>query len=428
MPAKPTVKNIHLPKGTVVPNHIALIPDGNRRWARARGLYTLYGHKRGFERAVELGRAARAMGVHTVTLWGFSTDNWDRTADEISYLMKLYHKLIDDYLKDANRDGVRIVHLGRKDRLPKALVDKIINAEEETKHNKKYVANIALDYGGHDDIIRAVQRMINDRLSSSNVSKNLFEKYLDTHDQPYPYVDLLIRTSGEQRTSGLLLWQMEYAEMYWEQDHFPDFTPNKLVEAVLDYSRRRRRFGGNDAMNHFKFKPEVTAKFELAWWRLGNIPEGTKFGQYALNHLKEQWGLSKKLALQAAKLMVEAANEGNKNKWNKANTNLKKFYQLIKDEVKLAFEPSIVASLDVKLRQRMLSERNVTASEIEQLSRDLVAEMYRISDFQATKAGHLRALATAERSMAEKGQGEEHWERAEDYLHLYYKALKDRVA
>ncbi len=428
MPAKPTVKNITLPKGTVVPNHIALILDGNRRWARARGVPTLQGHEAGFDAGKRVAKASREWGIHTFTIWGFSTENWDRSPEEIGYIMKLLYRFTKEIRSDLKKEETRFVHLGRKDRLPKILVNSILKLEEETKYYKKHILNVALDYGGKDEIVRATQKIIKDGVAPEKVDEKLFESYLDTSGQPYPYVDLFIRPSGEQRTSGLLPWQMAYAEFYWERDHLPDMTPEKLREAILDYSRRRRRFGGNDSISHFKFKPEVTAKFELAWWRLGNIPEGTKFGEYALSHLKEQWGLSKKLAMEAAKLVVQAANEGNKNKWNKANKNLKKFYQLIKDEVKLAFEPSIVASLDVKLRQRMLSERNVTASEIEQLSRDLVAEMYRISDFQATKAGHLRALATVERSLAEKGQGEEHWERAEGYLHLYYKALKDRVA
>jgi len=250
----PRENKIILPKGTKIPNHLAIIPDGNRRWARARGLHTLQGHKAGFDRAIELGRAARDMGIHTVTLWGFSTENWDRSPSEIKYLMKLYEKLINDHLKEAMERKVKIVHLGRKDRLPNFLVKKILYAEDKTKDNDKYVMNIAIDYGGHDDIIRATQKIIAANIKPDKVTKKLFEKYLDTHNQPYPYVDLLIRTSGEQRTSGLLLWQMEYAEMYWENVHLPDFDSNRLKRAILDYSRRRRRFGGNDVEKHLSFK------------------------------------------------------------------------------------------------------------------------------------------------------------------------------
>ncbi|OGM21277.1 di-trans,poly-cis-decaprenylcistransferase, partial [Candidatus Woesebacteria bacterium RIFCSPHIGHO2_01_FULL_38_9b] len=230
-----------LPKGTKVPDHVAIIPDGNRRWARARGLHTLEGHRRGFEAAVKIAKAARQMGIHTATLWGFSTENWDRTEKEISYLMVLYKKLIDDYLKEANKDGVRIYHLGRKDRLPKSLIKKISYAEESTKNNKKYIANIAIDYGGQDDILRAVKKIIQANVKPEDITPQLFTSYTDLVGQPYPYIDLMIRTSGEQRTSGFLLWQSAYTEYYWENDHFPDFTPEKLRLAVIDYSRRRRR-------------------------------------------------------------------------------------------------------------------------------------------------------------------------------------------
>lgn len=427
----PTKNNsmLVLPKGTKIPNHIAIIPDGNRRWARSRGLYTLEGHRAGFERAIELARTARSWGVHTVTLWGFSTENWDRTPKEINYLMKLYSRLIDDYMKDAMKEGVKIVHLGRKDRLPEFLIKKIVDAEVKTKDNKNYVGNVAIDYGGHDDIIRAVKTMISDGVGSEDVNKELFEKYLDTRNQPYPYVDLLIRTSGEQRTSGLLLWQMEYAEIFWESDHFPDFSPLKLRNAIIDYSRRRRRFGGNDKEEHFKFKPEVVAGLELNWWRLSKIPEDKTFEEYATNHIKEQWGLSVSHAKRAAINMIKAFRYGKKDNWKLATLNLKKFYRLIKEEVKLAFEPSIAASLQVRIWQKTENgEKAQLTREFEDTTRELLTEVYRISDYQANKMAHLRALATIEKNLAEHGEGDEHWDRAEEYLQMYYRALKDRVA
>ncbi|MBI3397197.1 di-trans,poly-cis-decaprenylcistransferase [Candidatus Woesebacteria bacterium] len=421
--------SITLPKGTKVPNHIAIIPDGNRRWARARGLNTLEGHKRGFTRAVELSRVARNLGVHTITLWGFSTENWDRSKDEVSYLMKLYAKLVDDYLKEARENDARIYHLGRKDRLPKFLLNKVKYAEDSTKNNKTHVVNLAIDYGGHDDIIRAARKMVHDRVSEDEVTKELFEKYLDTHDQPYPYVDLIIRTSGEQRTSGLMTWQAAYAETYWENDHFPDFTPEKLKLAILDYSRRRRRFGANDKEEHFKFKPELVAQFEVAWWRLSKIPEGTRFRDYAIRHLGEQYGLSKRYAVEAANLMMEAMLGENKNKWVKAKRALKMFYSLIKDEVKLAFEPELVASLEIKLRKEMMGKNEIqNVRDLEGTAQELYAEVYRISLLQAAKLAHLRILAAFERNLAERGMGEEHWVLAQDYLEKFYSALKDRVA
>ena len=426
MPSK--VKLI-LPKGTKVPNHVAIIPDGNRRWARARGLHTLKGHKAGFDRAVEVARAARDMGIHTMTLWGFSTENWDRTPEEIDYLMRLYHKLLDDYVADAHKDKVKIVHLGRRDRLPKSLINKIEKTEEETKNYKKHIANIGLDYGGQDDILRAVKKIVDNGIPSDKIDDKLFLKYTDLHHQPYPYVDMMIRTSGEQRTSGFLLWQSAYTEYYWENDHFPDFSPEKLKDAVLDYSRRRRRFGGNDAEEHLKFKPELTAKLEINWWRLRKIPEGTRFRDYAMQHLKEQFGLSRELSLEAAKYMTQAVLSGEEKQWDKARRPLKKFYKLIKDELKLAFEPSLAASLEVKLLQDLSEKKSIEESfDAEESARQYYAEVYRISLFQAAKAAHLRVLANVERNLAERGLGDHHWTKAEDYLQKFYSALKERVA
>lgn len=407
------MNKLKLPKDSVIPNHIAIIPDGNRRWARARGLYTLEGHRAGFEASVKVCRAAREWGVHTVTLWGFSTENWDRTEKEISYLMNLYKKLIDDFLDEAKENEVRIYHLGRKDRLPRFLMKKIEQAEKETAKYTKYIMNICLDYGGHDDILRAVQKIIKDGVKAEDVTKELMERYIDTHNQPYPYVDLMIRTSGEQRTSGFLLWESPYTEYYWDNGHFPDFSPEKLKDAIIDFSRRRRRFGGNDAMEHFTFDPKLVANLELKWWRLGNIPEGVSFLDYATKHLKEQFGLSKVLALKAAKYMFEAGVSFDKNKFEKAKKYLKSFYKLLKGELKLAFEPEIVASLEVEMRKRK--------GEDEETTKEHLAEVYRISLFQAAKAAHLRVLANIARN---KGN----WEEAENYLEKYYNALKERIA
>jgi|WetSurSiteA1Bulk_404760.scaffolds.fasta_scaffold01079_6 undecaprenyl diphosphate synthase len=426
----PKTVKVTVPRGTKVPDHIAIIPDGNRRWARSRGLPTLMGHKKGFDRAVQVSRAARDLGIHTVTLWGFSTENWDRSRKEIGYLMKLYEKLIDDYLAEADKDGVRIIHLGRKDRIPGFLLKKLLYAEEKTKDNNKYIMNIAIDYGGQDDILRAVQKMVRAGVKENEVDKTRLEYYLDTHGQPYPYVDLMIRTSGEQRTSGFLLWQSAYTETYWVESHFPDFTPDKLKEAVLDFSRRRRRFGGNDTVEHFDFKPELVANLELAWWRLSKVPKGTRLRDYAVKHLREQYHLSKELALKAAKHMVIAlAEEENGKNWENAKKELKEFYKIIKGELKLAFEPSLVASLEVQLIRESADKNDIRmASEAEETAKNLYAEVYRLSLLQAAKLAHLRVMANIERNLAESGAGETHWVKAEDYLEKFYKALKERVA
>ncbi len=405
--------NIKLPKDTTVPNHIAMILDGNRRWARSKGMYTLEGHKAGFEAGLKIAEAARNWGVHTFTVWGFSTENWDRDPKEIAYLMTLYKGMAKEIEKRAAKEQIRFVHLGRKDDLPKDLVKVFTDLEEKTRNYKKHVFNAAINYGGHDEILRATRKIINDGVKAEDLDKDLFASYLDTGDQPYPYVDLFIRTSGEQRTSGFLPWQLNYAEYYWELGHLPDMTPAKLRDVIIDFSRRRRRFGGNDAMEHFTFDPHLVANLELKWWRLGNIPEGVSFLDYSVKHLKEQYGLSKELAKKAAKFTLEAVVFQEKNKWDKAKISLKKFYKLLKDELKLAFEPEIVASLEVQMRKEK--------GEVEETTKEHLAEVYRISLFQAAKAAHLRVLANVA-----KNKGD--WNKAEDYLEKYYNALKERIA
>ncbi len=420
---------ITLPKGTAIPNHIAIILDGNRRWARAKGLSTLQGHKAGFEAGLAVARASREWGVHTFTVWGFSTENWDRSPDEINYLQILFKKMVDVIKKEAKKDNIRFIHLGRKDRLPKDLIKYIAEVEEETKNNKSHVFNVALDYGGHDEIVRATQKIVEAGIPSSKINEKLFTSYLDTKDQPYPYVDLFIRTSGEQRTSGFLPWQLNYAEYYWELLHLPDMNAEKLRDIILDYSRRRRRFGGNDTLEHLRFNPELSAKLEISWWRLRNIPEGMRFRDYAMKHLKEQFGLSKTLAKEAAKLLIESLAEEKDEKFDKATAKMKKFYELIKGELKLAFEPKIVALLEVKMNKELAGKDSIEGSfEAEQTAKELYAEVYRISLFQAAKAARLRVMAGIERNLAEAGMGENHWEKAEDYLQKYYHALKERVA
>jgi len=418
-----------LPKGTVVPNHVALVMDGNRRWARAKGFSPTKGHEASAKSLKETIRASREFGIHTLTLWGFSTENWDRSPREVSKILSIGKKSIQESRKEAKEYGIRFIHLGRKDRLPKSLMDLIKKTEEETKNYKNHILNMALDYGGRDEIIRATKKIVKDKIPARKINEKLISSYLDTADQPYPNPDLFIRTSGEQRTSGFLPWQSVYSEFYWERDHLPDFTVEKLKNAVLDYSRRRKRFGGDDKENHFTFKPEMAAKLELAWWRLRNIPEGTRFRDYAIEHIKEQYGMSKKLTKEAAILMTEAMKERNKKKWSKAKKPLKEFYTLIKDEMKLAFEPSIVASMEVKLWKDIDGAENIQgAGDVENTAKELYAEVYRISIFQATKLAHLRVLAGIERNLAEKGMGDHHWEKAEDYLEKYYYALKERVA
>ncbi len=405
-------KQISLPKGTVIPSHIAMILDGNRRWARARGLQPWEGHYGGFKAVEKLAYAARQLGVHTFTVWAFSTENWERPKEEIDAIMSLFRRALKEKEKEFHKDKVALVHLGRKDRLPPDIRKELTRIEAETaRYSDRHVFNLAVDYGGRDEILRATQKAIDAGVKT--LDEKILESYLDTANQPYPNPDLFIRTSGEQRTSGLLPWQMVYAEFYFDSTHLPDFSPEKLREAIIDYSRRRRRFGGNDAMEHFEFDPKLVAKLELKWWRLGKIPEGTRLREYAMEHIKKQFGLSAKHASEAAKYMVEALLQQEGSKWDKAKLSLKRFYRIIKTELKLAFEPEIVASLEV--------QSNQLKGENEEVTKEHLAEVYRISLFQAAKAAHLRVLANVARNRGD-------WVKAGDYLQKYYSALKERVA
>jgi len=223
--------------------HLAIIPDGNRRWARKAGLPSFEGHRRGFNRAMELVRKTREMGIQTLTLWAFSTENWQRTKQEVGGLMRLFSMMIDNYLKDAFKDRVRITHLGRKDRINERLRKKIAEAEEKTKEFTRYYLNIALDYGGQDEIVRATNRIISLTDRPEKITRALFNQSLDTRTLPYPSPDLIIRTGGEMRMSGFMIWQAAYSEYLFINKYFPDFTPVDLEKMVELYLARDRRFG-----------------------------------------------------------------------------------------------------------------------------------------------------------------------------------------
>ena len=296
---------ITVPSGTTIPSHIAMILDGNRRWARARGMEPWKGHLYGYKAIDKLAEASRDLGVHTFTVWAFSTENWERPQKEVDAIMDIFRKGLREKEKVFHKDRVALVHLGRKDRLPEDIRHELTRIEAETaKYSSNHVFNLAIDYGGHDEILRAVKNIVKNGVSAEDIDEKTFERYLDTYNQPYPNPDLFIRTSGEQRTSGLLPWQMGYTEFYFEPEHLPDFTPEKLKVAILDFSRRRRRFGGNDTVEHFAFDPKITARLELSWWRLAKIPEGMRIRDYAMEHIKEQYGVSKKLAFEAAKYLL----------------------------------------------------------------------------------------------------------------------------
>ncbi|MDY7039827.1 MAG: polyprenyl diphosphate synthase [Chloroflexota bacterium] len=226
---------------TKVPGHLAIIMDGNGRWARQRGLPRLAGHQAGTDNIRPVLESCVEYGVKMLTLWAFSTENWGRPKIEVRGLLKLLDETIDRQLPELHEQGVCLQHIGRLDRLPRKLQNKIREAIALTHNNETITLNVAFDYGGRAEILQAVQRIIEDKIDSSQIDGVLFGRYLYTADLPDP--DLVIRTSGEFRTSNFMIWQAAYAEYYITPTYWPDFDREKLYQALLEYSHRERRFG-----------------------------------------------------------------------------------------------------------------------------------------------------------------------------------------
>ncbi len=232
-----------------MPTHIAIIMDGNGRWAARRGLSVHHGHQAGREAVKRTIKASLQLGIPYLTVYAFSTENWRRPASEVNFLMKLLEQAIEDELDELKRSGVRVRVIGRFDKkLPEALVRKVQRAIEETKHNRKLTFTVALNYGGRAEIIDAVRRLAYEaaagRLDPHAISEENFHKFLYTNGTPDP--DLVIRTGGEMRLSNFLLWQLAYAEFISTPIYWPDFDKRELIRAILEYQRRERRFGGRN--------------------------------------------------------------------------------------------------------------------------------------------------------------------------------------
>ena len=225
-----------------VPKHIVIIPDGNRRWAKKHGLAPVEGHKKGLDTAFRIVKASKNLGVKVLTLWSFSTENWSRPRTEVHYLMRIYQIFFKKHVKELIAEGVRFKWLGRRDRVPKTLKTLLEKIEQETAKNKNYILNICLDYGGRDEIVRAVRKIMARKIKPAQVTESLIDQNLDTAGMPEP--DLLIRTSGEKRTSGMMPWQTAYTEFYFSKLFFPDFSLAELKRAIADFSNRHRRYGG----------------------------------------------------------------------------------------------------------------------------------------------------------------------------------------
>lgn len=229
-----------------MPRHVAIILDGNGRWAKAKGMPRNYGHAQGSKNVERICEEAWRMGIKYLTVYAFSTENWNRPKDEVDALMKLLRNYMKTCLKTAAKNDMKIRVIGDITRLDEDIRSRIEELEESTKDNGGLNFQIAINYGSRDEITRAVRRIAADcrdgRLAAEEIDEQVIDRYLDTHDIPDP--DLLIRTSGEQRLSNYLMWQLAYTEFYFTDVPWPDFTKEELLKAVEQYNARDRRYGG----------------------------------------------------------------------------------------------------------------------------------------------------------------------------------------
>ncbi|KAI4306615.1 hypothetical protein L6164_029876 [Bauhinia variegata] len=234
----------------LMPNHVAVILDGNRRWAKQRGLPTSAGHGAGGQALIRLIDICRSWGIKVLTVFGFSTDNWVRPKAEVDFLMNLFERTINSQIETAMREDIRISAIGDVTKLPTSLQRAIRNAEEVTKDNSKFHLIFAVNYGGKYDVVQAcksVAEKVKDGLIQlEDINENLIEQELETNCTEFPHPDLLIRTSGELRVSNFLLWQLAYTELYFNPVLWPDFGKDEFVEALTSFQKRKRRYGGRN--------------------------------------------------------------------------------------------------------------------------------------------------------------------------------------
>ena len=224
----------------IIPNHVAIIMDGNARWAESKNLELSDGHIAGYKNIRQVIITMKRMGVKYVTLYAFSTENWSRPKHEVDSLIELAVSVINDETRELNNNNVKIQHLGRTDRLKPSLVEKIEKAIDITKNNNGITLSIAFDYGGKDEIINSTNIII-DKNTQDHVDEDLFNQYL--YSSNLPDVDFLIRTGGEYRISNFLLWKIAYAELYFTPIFWPDFSEEEIKLSINEYSNRQRRFG-----------------------------------------------------------------------------------------------------------------------------------------------------------------------------------------
>jgi undecaprenyl diphosphate synthase len=224
-----------------VPYHVAIIMDGNGRWARARGLPRVAGHRAGVENLRRILRACSEFGIRILTIYAFSTENWGRPEAEVRGLMNILETVIDRELRKLHANGVQLRHIGELNGLSEMLQDKVRRAVELTRNNDQLILNIAFNYGGRQELIQAFRHIVQDGVPAEEIDETLIDYYLYTAGQPNP--DLVIRTAGEMRLSNFLLWQASYAEYYSTPAFWPDFGREELLKALVHYALRERRFG-----------------------------------------------------------------------------------------------------------------------------------------------------------------------------------------
>ena len=240
MPSNPQETKQYPPLARI-PQHVGIIMDGNGRWARQRGLPRIAGHRQGTDNLRRVLRAAVEFGIEILTIYAFSTENWGRPEREVQGLLAILRYVIDEEVPELDKEGVRLRHLGRFDRIPASLEVKIQEAIELTKDNDRLVVNVAFNYGGRAELVDAIRSIVAAGVGPEKINDALVSKHLYTAGQPDP--DLVIRTSGEMRLSNFLIWQAAYAELYTTPTLWPDFDKDELYQALKDFGQRERRFG-----------------------------------------------------------------------------------------------------------------------------------------------------------------------------------------
>ncbi|MGN0973705.1 MAG: polyprenyl diphosphate synthase [Bacilli bacterium] len=228
-------------KELIIPNHIGIIMDGNGRWATKRGLKRSAGHKEGAKTLKKLLNHIYKRGVKFLSLYAFSTDNFKRSKEEVDYLMNLFIEMFKKQFKDLEKNNIKVLFSGRRYPLPKEVLDAMDEMSEKTKNNTNGTLNICLNYGGQEEIVDMVKKIIDKKIDSKDITKELVNENLY---QDLPPVDFIIRTSGEKRISNFLLWQSSYAEYHFPKVLFPDFKEKEFDEAIIEFNKRKRRFGG----------------------------------------------------------------------------------------------------------------------------------------------------------------------------------------